>query len=370
MTTPEFDRRDQRALLELEHELGQLRADGARAFDAFLPAFTELLHLEKGVIYEVRQEPSALSLGATFLTGMTISHRRLTDEFDAMLRATPRRWGLFNPARPEPKQRNVPLTTPPIATFLEQLHRSGSAERFGMDRSGEFEETLSAVARSIALFARLELDQEHQFRVLVCQDDSLLAWVGGYSKSPPTPRTIALLQALVPALQRRLSIDRLLERAPLVEAALQATLEQLPRAAFIVSDSGAVLYANSAGEAELNRSRRGLRAALTAAIDPKGPPTGYSVTPVLAKGRAKIHLLIATKREDSNSGVAELVRKLELTPRQAEVLQLLVTGEANKGIAAKLQCATRTVEMHVTALLDKAGVTSRAELIARFFLGG
>ena len=55
------------------------------------------------------------------------------------------------------------------------------------------------------------------------------------------------------------------------------------------------------------------------------------------------------------------------TPRQAQVLALLVAGEPNKNIAARLRCAERTIELHVTALLRKAEAGSRSALAARFW---
>jgi DNA-binding CsgD family transcriptional regulator len=57
----------------------------------------------------------------------------------------------------------------------------------------------------------------------------------------------------------------------------------------------------------------------------------------------------------------------QLTPRQADVLALVATGKTNKEIAQALACADNTVELHVTHVLRKAGVTSRSQLIARFW---
>lgn len=58
-----------------------------------------------------------------------------------------------------------------------------------------------------------------------------------------------------------------------------------------------------------------------------------------------------------------------LTPREHQVLGMLLKGLPNKSIAAELGCATRTVELHVSRVLDKAGVSSRHELLARFVEG-
>jgi DNA-binding CsgD family transcriptional regulator len=57
----------------------------------------------------------------------------------------------------------------------------------------------------------------------------------------------------------------------------------------------------------------------------------------------------------------------KLTPRQTDVLRLVARGDSNKDIAAALGCAENTIELHVTALLRRAGVSSRTQLVARFW---
>ena len=51
-----------------------------------------------------------------------------------------------------------------------------------------------------------------------------------------------------------------------------------------------------------------------------------------------------------------------VTDREAEVLQLVIAGLANKEIAAALRLSPRTVEKHVENLLRKTGARSRTEL--------
>ena len=53
-----------------------------------------------------------------------------------------------------------------------------------------------------------------------------------------------------------------------------------------------------------------------------------------------------------------------ITPREAEVLELVADGLANKDIAARLHLSHRTVEKHVESLLRKTGATSRTMLVA------
>lgn len=55
---------------------------------------------------------------------------------------------------------------------------------------------------------------------------------------------------------------------------------------------------------------------------------------------------------------------LELTPRQAEVLELLERGRSTKQIAAELHLSTETVRNHVRHLLRAVGAHSRLEAVA------
>jgi DNA-binding NarL/FixJ family response regulator len=55
----------------------------------------------------------------------------------------------------------------------------------------------------------------------------------------------------------------------------------------------------------------------------------------------------------------------ELTPREAEVLQLLAEGLPNKTIAVRLKISEHTVKFHVNAILGKLGAQSRTEAVVR-----
>ena len=52
-----------------------------------------------------------------------------------------------------------------------------------------------------------------------------------------------------------------------------------------------------------------------------------------------------------------------LTPREFEVMQLVVAGMLNKQIAAELAIAEKTVKVHRGRVMQKLGVTSVAELV-------
>ncbi len=55
-----------------------------------------------------------------------------------------------------------------------------------------------------------------------------------------------------------------------------------------------------------------------------------------------------------------------LTPRERDVLRLLVEGRTDKAIADHLRMSRRTASRHVATLLAKLGVTSRAAAAAVF----
>lgn len=52
----------------------------------------------------------------------------------------------------------------------------------------------------------------------------------------------------------------------------------------------------------------------------------------------------------------------ELTPREREIVALVVTGKSNRAIAETLVISERTVESHVASILAKLNVKTRAEL--------
>jgi len=67
---------------------------------------------------------------------------------------------------------------------------------------------------------------------------------------------------------------------------------------------------------------------------------------------------VARRDRDDAPGVS-------LTPREQEVLGLLVRGKGNKEIAAALGVTERTVKFHVSAIFAKLGVANRTEAVTR-----
>jgi FixJ family two-component response regulator len=75
--------------------------------------------------------------------------------------------------------------------------------------------------------------------------------------------------------------------------------------------------------------------------------------------------LIRSAEQRRRSGEKNEARRLLdlLTPREFEVMQLVITGMLNKQIAAELDVAEKTVKVHRGRVMQKLGITSVAELV-------
>lgn len=86
---------------------------------------------------------------------------------------------------------------------------------------------------------------------------------------------------------------------------------------------------------------------------------------VLAGRRWTSERLAATLRERAEQRASPLAGPLApLTPRELQILELLRSGKTTKQIAAALDCATRTVDVHRAAIKKKLGLRTGAEVIA------
>lgn len=60
----------------------------------------------------------------------------------------------------------------------------------------------------------------------------------------------------------------------------------------------------------------------------------------------------------------EIVRRIKtLTPREAEIMDRMIAGQANKVIAIELEISQRTVEIHRSRVMHKMGTHSLAHLV-------
>ena len=69
-------------------------------------------------------------------------------------------------------------------------------------------------------------------------------------------------------------------------------------------------------------------------------------------------------RLDSLGRRATSTHRHGLTPRELQVLRLITTGKTNKAIAAELRLSERTIDRHLSNILTKLNVPSRAAATA------
>ena len=89
---------------------------------------------------------------------------------------------------------------------------------------------------------------------------------------------------------------------------------------------------------------------------------------MVARELAEIKQLLAEQQSATGKQPAAFTPepppiKVQLTPREEEVLDLVSEGLMNKEIARKLETSIRNVEKYVTRLLNKTGTNSRTELV-------
>lgn len=204
-----------------------------------------------------------------------------------------------------------------------------------------------------------------QVRVLVCDGSTMRAWFGGFrdESDPFTSREKRLLELVRPVFMRRLELESALARTRLTYAALDVALEALGRRAVIIDSRGHVQHANSLARVAYEADTTAFAAALHDAR--RGDRSAWDVHPLRAPGVTKYALCVGRASEQRHP-----LPDWNLTQRERQVLELVAQGCGNAHIGARLTCSERTVEVHVTRLLEKAGVTSRSELVARVWQCG
>ncbi len=157
-------------------------------------------------------------------------------------------------------------------------------------------------------------------------------------------------------------------RSRLRALAVRAALDNIPSAAFILSIGGAVKQANARGRALLECNRAVVQNALRRAIDVRGADGSFEVSPLLSLGQIVQYLAVQQQPSELEADRTSIAaHRWQLTLKETRVLAKLVNGQSNKAIAEQIGCAERTVELHVTHILQRAEVENRSALIAKFW---
>jgi DNA-binding CsgD family transcriptional regulator len=206
--------------------------------------------------------------------------------------------------------------------------------------------------------------------ISVCDGPLVLAWVGATRDAPFGEREIELVDAIASSLRARMLLEHQLSHAKASRALLEAALEAIPTATFIVTGP-TIAHANATGRALLDKDRTWVVDRLRESLGRGSADAPFTLTPVESPG-VPVMTLAVLRGGDSIDRVSRQLRlfsaKRGLSKRQAQVMALLARGHANKTIAERIGLAESTVEEHVTRLFEKAAVGCRAELVAAFWM--
>jgi DNA-binding CsgD family transcriptional regulator len=353
---------------ELTAFLEVIRENESEALARVVQELSHLLEAKKTLAFGVRVEQERASLSFVHSDGDRFGGK-LALEFNQLL-ASGKAPLLFNPAKPEANQRNVALALPPLlyiptSGVLVRKANRGRPIHLRLNRGlSAAEDRLQAEQLLVAA----GIQDDFILRALICDGSSLLAWLGIFQPAPPSDRQREIFKALLPALQKRLKSERLFGKSAFNAAALDLVLEKVASPALLITASGAIVHANSAGRVRASADWRGLEESLRRSLLAPGPESPYDLTRLSWAG-APDHYLAVQRPVSSEHAtrVDEAAKRWRLRPQGARVLSRLVQGDANKSIAAKLGCAESTIELYVTQILRHAGVDSRAALIAKFW---
>ena len=330
---------------EITSHMASYNADGPPVLSEVMEATRELLRTEKALAYVLGPNGDTSVRVEQFHLGGAMVPNSL-EHFNAYLADKGVSWAGYNPLRPEPAQRNL------VLTFEEVRRISGLAAVPPLMRD---------------LYPKLGFRGCVQLRALLCDGPSLLAWVGAFQSTPFTGRQKALLKRIVPALRKRLILERQLETAGTFRAAFVSAIESMGAATFLVGAHGGLLEANAAGKAAQLRDPLVTRAALAEAVR-RGVSTLFEVTRVRSRGSPDAFLLVRRAAGDALEARAHRGSlRWQLTPKQAQVLALVAEGRSNRAIAAILEIGERTVETHLTVIYERAQVEGRSEVVARLW---
>ena len=325
-----------RRIDEVARALGTVRDGEGPGLRTALPELRALLESDVAVTYGITPTPEGIQLEYVWARGVDVT--KLATGFQEILRRTPR-FGYYDPFCPEPSQRNRVDRRPSVPSHGEGIRR---------------------------LYAGAGLLDKEQLRVLLCEGDSLLAWIGTMRAGSYGAGEQDILGRLVEPLRRRALLDRHLAQAPAALQLLGAAMEAIGAPAYLLR-RGTIVHANASGRARLASDRGGTLELLRAHLDGRATG-GYTLTRHQGPGLGDHVLAVAARpRTDPAPRAAALAARWGLTPAQERVLALVATGASNKAVAASLRCAESTVEFHLTTLLARTECEGRAALVARFW---
>ena len=333
-------RRDENAtkgpVAELIGALSTFHLDGTSAVPTFIEGLREALATDRTAAYSWAHADDTTAR-VEWAHGGRFPVQRARSDLER-LAGRKVAWGGYNPLRPEPWQRNRVFRQAPLLA------------KVGTDWP------------IMRCYEGWGIGGHDQLRVLVCEGESLLAYVGAWQPEPFNAQQLRMFRELVRPLQKRLSVERMLGGVPRLRSALETTLDALGREAFITTAHGAIVEANALARLALAADAATTRRDVAMCV--RGATGGeYERIPLSGRGEPQGSLVMRRVRDGGRTARASA--RWSLTRAQARVLSMVCEGSSNRAIAARLGIVERTVEAHLTAIMSKADVESRAELLVR-----
>jgi hypothetical protein len=200
-----------------------------------------------------------------------------------------------------------------------------------------------------------------QVRALVTGDDGrLLAFLGTYARPGrrADPSQVRMFEHLLHPVAERLRMWKLLAETSSERAAVLSLVTEMRKPTFIVSASGALLFANAAARLAFDRTPAWLHRVCL----PSGPPPGVRRIPVM-EGKRRLYVCIAHEADMKLERLGQWAAKqwglpARLRPPAAKI----IAGRSDKEIARETSLSHATVRTYVQLIYRHVGVTSRTEL--------
>ena len=97
---------------------------------------------------------------------------------------------------------------------------------------------------------------------------------------------------------------------------------------------------------------------------------GHYIAPALARSRPMLSAINGFSAMPGGDAIDNPQPLTALTPREAEVLGMLASGQPNKIIAGQLNLSEHTVKLHIHRIIGKLGVSNRTEAAIWFHRHG
>jgi hypothetical protein len=339
-------KRSARRLAEARDQLARVVEGEWRIGHRIPEMLAECLGAERTLFYQLE----AISQGVR-LAAVHCDTQRMTQDartiFGGWLEQG-RPFAHFDATCPDPKQRNSVLT---LGSLRKLVPRRPEDEAI----YGE-------------LWPRMGLANCEQLRVLVCEGDSLLAWIGGFQGGRFRPSQKRVLRALAPAMRQRLSWERRIEETAIRAAGFEELIEGTTRPAFLVSGTGKIVAENEAARRWLNEDLAGVRECLAQA---RREPHRYAAEAISINVRSigqTLTLLMLARQyviggaQPLPGGTAGSQTRQRLPPSLLRVAQSIAAGLSDKEIAAAHHLSVSTVRTYVRQVYSLMGVHNRVQL--------